>query len=305
MADRIVSLIPSATEILGAFLGPGEGIVGVTHECDSPAWVMSLPKVIRPKNPDLISMEPAEVDRRVAEAMARKESLYVIDHEQLKALRPDLIVMQRLCDVCTISAEEVTAAVEALEPRPQLLELSPTTLDDVFASILQVGKAIGRWEMADKLVAELSTRLTSLQMQTTCYPLPKILVLEWTDPLWVAGHWVPEMVAISGAVNSISKAGEASRRITIEEVQAANADVILIACCGYDLEKNGEMGARWIQTPECQKLSAVKHRQVYAVNANALFSRPSQSLVAGVEVIADILKGAEPDPQSWRRVESA
>lgn len=289
---RICSLLPSATEILYA-LGLGDAVVGITHECDFPAEAAQKPALIRPRVDPTAA--PAEIDRQVSEIVARGESIYAVDAELLERLAPDLIVTQDLCHVCAASPDDLATALTRLPKMPEVLSLTPRSLADVWDDIRRVGDAVEERERAEALaaalerkIAEVEARAATAMTTATASARPRVVCLEWLDPYYVGGHWVPEMVAKAGGEDVLGRAGEPSFRVTEEDVAHSEAEAIVIMPCGYNLERAAaEFCAAKI--PESWKdLPAVRERRIFAVDANSYFSRPGPRLANGVAQLARI-----------------
>ena len=284
---RICSLLPSATEILYA-LGLGDSVVGVTFECDYPEDARRKPYLVGTVLEHDLS--PAEIDRVVSEHAARGESIYHIDQELLEFLRPDLIVTQELCDVCAVNTSHLAKALHGLSFQPQVVSLTPHTLDDVLADIAAVGRATGRDDCAHTLIASLKDRLAAVRSLRKPHA-PKVACLEWLAPPFNAGHWVPEMVSLAGGIDRLGARGTDSVRIHWEQVRALEPDILLVMPCGYDAQKAADE-YRQTEFPEWwSTLSAVRHGCTYALHANAFFSRPGPRLVDGVEILYALLQG--------------
>ncbi len=285
---RIVSLVPNGTEILFA-LGAGGEVVGVSHECDYPEEARRRP--ILTGSALAAGMSAAEVDAAVSAQVASGASLYTLDEARIADLAPDLVVTQDLCPVCAVSAAQVDGAIRPLPRCPDLLSLDPRSLADVFADIRRVGAATGRAAAADALVAGLERRLAAVRARVAGRPRPRVAALEWLDPPFAGGHWVPEMIATAGGEDVLNRPGEGSRRLGWEEVAAADPEVIVAMPCGYDAagaERQVELAA---ERPEWRRLAAVRAGRVAAVDANGCFSRPGPRLVDGVERLAAIFHG--------------
>lgn len=282
---RIVSLVPNGTEILFA-LGAGDLVVGVSHECDYPEEARRRP--ILTGSALTPGMSAAEVDAAVSAQVGSGESLYTLDEARIAELAPDVIVTQQLCPVCAVSTEQVDGAVRPLPRCPDVVSLDPKTLGDVFADIRRVGELTGRTEEAEALLAGLERRLEAVRSAVSDRPRPRVLALEWLDPPFAGGHWVPEMIDLAGGVDVFGEPGGHSQRLTWEQVAAADPDVIVAMPCGFD-----EAGARaQIETvTQWQSLRAVREGRVFPVDANGCFSRPGPRLVDGIERLAAILHG--------------
>jgi len=284
---RIVSLLPSATETLFA-LGLGEQVVGVSHECDFPPAAKSKTCVVRSRIPKELS--PAEIDRLVREHVERGESIYAVDRDLMEALQPDLVVTQDLCHVCAATPEELGAVLAKMSKQPEVLSLDPLDLGDVWRDILWIGEATGRRERAQEFVEEIGRRLAQIEIEAAyAGRRPRAAVLEWLDPFYVGGHWVPEMVAKAGGVDVLGKVKKPSFRVSLEQIVEAAPEVLLVAPCGYDAEKTREEYLS-MPFPEAWKsMPAVRNGRVYAMNANDYVSRPAGRLVTGIEAMAKAL----------------
>ena len=284
---RIVSLLPSATEII-CTLGLGEQLVGVTHECDFPAFVRRLPKVTRTLIPTDASS--GEIDRLVVERMNGGEALYTLDMATLESLRPDLIVTQSLCGVCAVAEREVESAVCVLPGRPRVVNLEPTCLNDVLASIETVAAAAGVPDRAADVRAALERRIDAVVARTrNVRDRPRMMLLEWIDPPYTCGHWSPELVRLAGGVEGLGREGEPSRRTTWEEILAWQPQVLVVACCGFDVERT--MRDLPILTAQrgWSELPCVREGRIYVVDGSAYFSRPGPRLVDSLEILSDVL----------------
>ncbi len=281
---RIVSLLPSATEILFA-LGFDHEIVGVSHECDFPLRARTKSVVIRSRIPK--DAFPGEIDRIVRDYISRGESLYAVDAEVLKELAPDLIVTQDLCHVCAASPEDLATALTRFEPRPEVLCLNPQSLRDVWRDVLWVGEETERSPRAEAVVEMIGVRLGELEIMVGAIESrPRVVLLEWLQPFYVGGHWVPEMIERSGGVDVIGKAGTPSFRVTEEEIVAAAPDVMLIAPCGYRKEQAREEYLSLTFSPGWENIPAVRNGRIYALDANSYVSRPGPRLMTGMEAMA-------------------
>ncbi|MGY2875420.1 iron complex transport system substrate-binding protein [Marmoricola sp. URHA0025 HA25] len=278
---RVVSLLPSTTEILFA-IGAGEEVVGVTFECDHPPAARSRPIVSTSTMPE--DLTPAEIDAFVAAAVARGEDLYRLDEGALAGLDADLVVTQDLCAVCAIDVSVVDDALAHLGCTADVLTIDPHTLEEVFASIEALGAATGRVDEARALVAGQRDRLAAVAARVAGLERPRVLLLEWTDPPYAPGHWIPEMIALAGGDPVLGTPGEKSRRVTWDDVHAARPEVVVVAPCGYD-----RAGAA-AQADELQRSGLLPTAvRVVAVDANASWARPGTRLVDGVEELAGLL----------------
>ena len=275
---RIISLVPNGTEILFA-VGAGDLVVGVSHECDYPAEARTRP--ILTGSALTPGMSSAEVDKAVSAQVGSGESLYTLDEARIAELAPDLIVTQQLCPVCAVSTEQVDGAIQPLPRCPDVLSLDPKTLADVMADIRRVGEVTGRTAEAEALVRDLERRLDAVRFRVQGRPRPRVAALEWLDPPFAGGHWVPEMIEIAGGIDVFAKPGDHSARLTWEQVREADPDILVVMPCGYD-----EAGAA-AQLALLGDRSDLRGR-MFPVDANGCFSRPGPRLVDGIERLAQI-----------------
>ena len=278
---RIVSLLPSTTEILFA-IGAGDDVVGVTFECDHPVEARSRPIVSSTALPEGLS--PSEIDISVAAALARGDDLYRLDAGALSGLDADLVVTQDLCAVCAVDVSVVSDALAHLGCTAEVLTIDPHTLDEVLESVLTLGAATGHGEEASALVASLHDRLDAVRARVAGRDRPRVVVLEWTDPPYAPGHWLPEMVVASGGEPVLGAAGKKSVRTTWDAVHAARPDVIVCAPCGYDRAGAQAQADSLVSTGVLPTGTPV-----HAVDANGSWARPGPRLVDGVEELAAIL----------------
>lgn len=294
---RIVSLLPSTTEILFA-IGAGDDVVGVTFECDTPPEARERRIVSTSAIPE--GLAPAEIDAFVSRAMGSGEDLYHLDAGALVDLDADLVVTQDLCAVCAVDVSKVDDALDYLGCRADVLTIDPHSLEEVLGSITTLGSATGREEGARRLVAGLRERLYAVEQLVRDAGRPRALVLEWTDPPFAPGHWVPEMVEAAGGVSALGSAGEKSARVAWDDVRGCGAEVVVCAPCGYDLEGSTALAHKATASGELPD-----GIPVWAVDANASFARPGPRLVGGVEALASILHpdvAQPPRPDMARRL---
>jgi len=287
---RICTLLPSATEICYA-LGLGDSVLGVTHECDFPTEARAKRVVVTSRLPH--TTDSAEIDRLVTEFTARGESVYRVDAEALREIDPDLIITQDLCHVCAASPDDLAAALSTLLRVPKVLSLNPHTLSDVWENVVTVGEAANCQKAAENLVEYLKDRVASVQRAVqpfiASHARPRIACLEWLNPVFNAGHWVPEMVALAGGEDVLAHAGQPSVRMEWRQVFAAQPDVILISPCGYSLAQAMEEFSH-LQLPDgWNDLPAVKHARGFVTDANSYLSRPGPRLADGVAILAKAL----------------
>jgi iron complex transport system substrate-binding protein len=278
---RIVSLLPSTTEILFA-IGAGEDVVGVTFECDYPEEARTRRIVSTSAMPE--GLTPAEIDAFVVAAMANGDDLYHLDEGALAGLDADLVVTQDLCAVCAVDVSVVDDALAHLGCTAEVLTIDPHTLDDVFASIETLGKATGHEEQATDLVRYQRRQLAALWGWSVSRRKPRVMFLEWTDPPFAPGHWIPEMIELAGGIPLLGTAGEKSGRVTWDDVHAARPDVVVVAPCGYDRE-----GSQSLADDLVASGALPAGVPVHAVDANASWARPGTRLVDGVEELARLL----------------
>ena len=273
---RICSLLPSATEVLYA-LGLGDSVVGVTHECDFPAGAVTKPALIRPRvDPHAAA---GEIDRQVSELVARGESIYAVDSELLRSLEPDLVVTQDLCHVCAASPDDLAAALTRLPKMPRVLTLTPHSLADVWNDIRKVGDATQRRREAQGVAITLEQKVAAIEAKVAqAETRPRVLCLEWLDPFYVGGHWVPEMVAKAGGLDVLGRAGEPSFRVTEDQVAASRAEITVVMPCGFSVKRIATEYSSASFPDGYLSLSAVREQRVFAVNANSYFSRPGPRL---------------------------
>ncbi len=289
---KICSFLPSATEILFA-LGMGEDVVGVTFECDYPAAVAGRAVVVHSAMQS--GLTPREIDEVVRETAAAGGSLYFVDWGLLEELAPDLIVAQDLCRVCAISTPSLAREISQLAVPPRVVSLTPHSLTDVLGDIETVGEAVGRHDAARRLTEGLRARVRRVQerAQARGRGRARVLCVEWLDPLYQGGHWIPEMVALAGGEAVLATAGEKSVRIAWEDVVRADPEVIVLMPCGFHLEETVEQFRAMTLPPEWERLAAVRSGEVYAVDGTAYFSRPGPRLIEGLEILDAILGGGD------------
>ena len=279
MTMRICSLLPSGTEILYS-LGLGDQIVAVTHECDYPPETAAKPRITE----DLIEqgrMTSVEIDHHVSSNIGRHGTIYRLKQDLLETLEPDLIVTQELCEVCAVSYKEVQHAARVLEGRTRIVSLEPTTLNEMLETILLVGELTGRKDAALEKVQELNARLQRVRERVRDRERPRVYAMEWLDPPFSAGHWVPEMVEIAGGHEVLGKAGLKSERITPERILEAQPEIIVLMPCGFSLERTVEEYRRTRFLPGWSG-------QLYAVDGSSYFNRSGPRLIDGVEILSEI-----------------
>jgi iron complex transport system substrate-binding protein len=282
---RIVSFLPAGTETVYA-LGAGAELLGRSHECDYPASVRDLPVVSRPAL-HLDGASPEEIDHAVSERMETGASMYEIDEVLLRKLRPDVIITQNLCRVCAPSGNELSRAVQDFDVMPEILFLTPRNVREIEENILAVGKAIGRDLEAESLIRSNRESIKRVSDAVSGAPPTRVVFLEWTNPLFCGGHWVPQMIALAGGDDPLGRDGEDSVRMTWDDVQAASPRIIVVSPCGYRLEESARLA---------HELPRDLGARIYAVDANAYFARPGPRYAEGVELLAHLF---HPDRVSW------
>jgi iron complex transport system substrate-binding protein len=284
---RIVSLLPSATEILFA-LGLGDNVVGVSHECDFPPAARTKQVVIQSRVKK--DAPAAEIDAQVRDFVSRGESLYAVDADLLENLKPDLILTQDLCHVCAASPDDLATALSRFVYPPEVLTLNPLDLGDVWRDILWVGEETGRLEESEDLLEKIGGQLESVERAVSKIEHhPRVAFLEWLDPFYVGGHWVPEMIERAGGIDLFGLPRKPTFRVSLQDIVESIPDVMLVSPCGYSAEqardeyRNMPFPEQWSATP------AVRNNRVYALEANGYFSRPGPRLATGIEILAKAL----------------
>jgi len=280
---RIVSLVPAGTEIAWA-LGAGSDLVAVTHDCDFPAAVRSLPRVTR--STIAVGATSRVIDTAVREAAERGESTFHLDADALAAARPDLLLGQTLCDVCAVTVAQLPRTID---PSPAVIPLDGESLEGIFADIARVGEALGRSGEARAVVASLRGRIARVQALVADKPRPSVVCLEWLDPLFGVGHWVPEQVAFAGGRELLGHAASRSVEVSFDEVAAADPDFLFVMPCGFDAQRAVAESAPLRADPRWSKLRAVRDGHAFALDGNAYFSRPGPRVADGIELLASIL----------------
>jgi len=278
---RIVSLVPHATELLFA-LGLGAEVVGVTHECDHPSQARELPQVTR----DVLEpgLSAAQIDAAVRERTERGEAIYTLDEKRLTELEPNLIVTQQLCPVCAVSYRDVAVLARRLPSSPRVISLDPHTVGETLGDVGTLAQATGRRDAGVALVADAAGRIDRVRLAVRGLPRPRVAALEWLDPVYVAGHWTPQMIEWAGGEDALGVAGGRSERSTWEMVAHAAPEVVIAMPCGYDAPRSHSEALA-----HAHRLVEVGAREVVAVDASAYFSRPGPRLIDGLELLAHIL----------------
>lgn len=295
---RIASLVPSATEMLFA-LGLGDSVVAVTHECDHPAEVATLPRLTRSLIP--AGLDPPDIDAAVRERILAGDSLYGLDSDRLEEMEVDLIVTQQVCAVCAVSSDDVRALAARLPTKPRVISLDPATLGDVLDDSIRLGDAAGVPDAGRALTAELERRIGAVYHATRTAPHRRVTAIEWLDPVFCGGHWLPEMIKAAGGVDALGiEPGQHSRIVEWDELAAARPGVVFVMPCGLYAEEAEAEARRHIE-----ELDSLGARRVIAVDAASSFSRPGPRLADGVELLGHLLHPGRvraPTALEWREV---
>lgn len=296
---RIVSLLPSTTEIVGS-LGLAEYLVGISHECDFPASCLHPPQLTSSIIPHGLSQ--GEIDTFVREAVRNGVSLYSVDGEKLKQIEPDLILTQGLCDVCAVTPTTVEASLRgvrcSLSTKTSIISTVGRSMEGIFQDVRVIAKATKREHVAEELIGQYQQRINHIKKLET--PL-SILGLEWVEPYFSAGHWVPEQLIAVGGSSAIGSPSEHSRTLQVEEICAANPDIIIVLCCGFGLQENIEFAQKIYQEAQFKNMQAVQNEQVWAIDANSYCSRPTLRVIDGAVLISNALHGSV-DTRAIQRV---
>ena len=285
MYNRIVSFLPSATEII-YLLGSQDILLGVTHQCNYPKEAQNKPQVIKSVfNSE--SMTSLQIEEKIQELSRLQNDVFLINYELLKKIQPDLIISQGLCDVCSPHNKEIDKAIQFLNNKPDTLVLDPHTVDDIIQNVMVIAHSVGKehkgLEIKDSLIKRIEKISTSKNKK------PKLICLEWIDPLYLCGHWVPQMVEIAGGINGISKIGQRSHKIELSQISQFDPDILIMMPCGFDIDKIlGEYGSLQ-KNHEWNSLKAVQDGMVFAVDALSYFSRPSPRIITGIEILSKII----------------
>ena len=284
--QRIVSFLPSVTELLFQ-LGVQDQLYGVTHDCLYPEEAKSKPRIINTVF-DGSKMSSPEIDKITCELMYEGKDIFVLQEDNFKKARPDLIFSQTTCEVCAIHTNQVKHGVQILEKKPQLRSIDPHDLDEILESVMIVAKLVKKEKQGKQLQDSLKKRIEYVKNQSHSTK-PKILAIEWISPFFTSGHWIPQMIQFAGGQNQISKIGEHSRRLKFEEIKNSDPDIIVLMPCGFDTKRTMSEYNKFLKNNSSwNSLSAVKNKKVYAVNANAYFSKPSIRTIDGLEILGKI-----------------
>ena len=285
---RICSLLPSATEVI-ALLGLSEELVGISHECDYPPSVKNVPSMVEPMIPPH-GLSSDDIDRQVHQLVASGQRLYQLNDQLLRQAQPDLILSQDLCHVCAVTPDQLYEALCGMLQQPTILTLNPSTVHDVIDDVVRIGDAAGRSAEGRRLAAQLRDRLAVIQarVQNTSHR-PRVACIEWLAPLYVAGHWVPEMVQLAGGQDVLAQPGSSSRVVTWDEILNAAPEVLIVMPCGFSVERTHTELLELMQQPGQWRLSTDLAQHTFLVDASSYFSRPGPRLIDGIELLAAIL----------------
>jgi iron complex transport system substrate-binding protein len=292
---RICSLLPSATEVI-ALLGLSDELVGVSHECDYPPSVKSLPIMVEPMIPP-DGLASADIDRRVSQLVVSGQRLYRLNDSLLQHAQPDLILSQDLCHVCAVTPDQLHDAISSMPRRPNVLTLNPGTVHDVIDDVVRIGNAANRPAEGQRLAAHLRKRLDAVHTRVRDISYrPRVVCIEWLSPLYIAGHWVPEMVQFAGGQDVLSKPGSPSRVVTWDDVLAATPDILIVMPCGFSVERTHQELCQLMQQPGQWRLSSDLAQHTFLVDASSYFSRPGPRLIDGIELLAALLHPSDHTP---------
>ena len=285
--NRIVSFLPSATELLYA-LDVQDKLFGVTHECDFPKDARTIPNVIEsvfePKK-----MSSKEIDEKILELVSNNKDIYELQIDNLKKANPDLIISQEICEVCSAYTNQVNNAMKILDKKPELFAMNPHDIEGIISNVSDISEKIGKVEKGIEIINSLKQRIEYFNEKQVS-DKPKVLAIEWIEPFYTSGHWVPEMVELAGAENLISKRSEHSRKMTFGEIKNSDPDIIVMMPCGFDVQRTiREYNMNLKNNQEWNSLRAVKEKNIFAVDANSFFSKPSIRTITGIEILAKII----------------
>ena len=285
--QRIVTFLPSATELIYS-LGADDKLFGVTHECNYPSEAKTKPRVISSVF-DPASMSSKQIDDKICQLMTDGKEIYNLNKENLLNAKPDLIISQNICEVCSAHTEHVKKAMEILEKKPEVYTMDPHDVNEILVSIKDISKMIGKEKEGNNLVDSLSKRLEFVKSKKF-EERPSVVAIEWVDPFFTSGHWIPEMIEAAGGENLISTEKMPSRKMKLAEIKEANPDIIVMMPCGFDVKRTiSEYNSVLAKNTDWNELEAVKENSVYAVDANSYFSKPSLRTITGIEVLASII----------------
>tara|TARA_B110000438_G_scaffold33019_1_gene32646 strand:+ start:615 stop:1535 length:921 start_codon:yes stop_codon:yes gene_type:complete len=285
--ERIISFLPSATELIYE-LEAQDRLFGVTHECNYPSDASNKPRVIESVfEPEKMSSQ--EIDEKICELSKRGEEIYKLVTENVSNAKPDLIISQEICEVCSAYTNQVKNAMDILEEKPEIYSMSPHDIQGILKCVKDVAEKIDEVERGGEIISSLNMRINKIK-QVLISNKPKVLGIEWIKPFYTAGHWVPEMIECSGGINMITKNGEHSRKMDIIEIENADPDVVILMPCGFDVQRTISEYEKYLRNDSrWNQLRAVRERKVFAVDANSFFSKPSIRVITGIEILAKIL----------------
>ena len=284
---RIISFLPSATELIYE-LGAQEKLFGVTHECNYPSEATSKPKVIESVfQPEKMSSK--EIDEKICDLSEKGEDIYKLVTQNVSDAIPDLIISQEICEVCSAYTNQVKNAIDILDEKPEIYSMSPHDINGILKCVTDIAEKINEEKRGREIVNSLNSRIDKIK-DVKISKRPKVLAIEWINPFFTSGHWVPEMIEMSGGENMITKKGEHSRKMGIEEIENENPDVLILMPCGFDVQRTVSEYEKYLKNDlRWNELRAVKERKVFAVDANSFFSKPSIRVITGIEILAKIL----------------
>ena len=285
--QRIVTFLPSATELIYS-LGADDKLFGVTHECNYPSGAKTKPRVISSVF-DPASMSSKQIDDKICQLMTDGKEIYNLNKENLLNAKPDLIISQNICEVCSAHTEHVKKAMEILEKKPEVYTMDPHDVNEILVSIKDISKMVGKEKVGNSLVDSLSKRLEFVKSKKF-EERPSVVAIEWVNPFFTSGHWIPEMIEVAGGENLISTKKMPSRKMKLREIKEANPDIIVVMPCGFDVKRTiSEYNSVLAKNTDWNELKAVKENSVYAVDANSYFSKPSLRTITGIEILASII----------------
>lgn len=284
---RICSLLPSATEMVFA-LGMGDSLVGITHECDYPPEAVRIPHVTRSNIPEGLSSE--EIDRMVSSNLTTQGTLYELDRDLLEELAPDLILTQRLCDVCAVAFDRVQEVAHNLSSKPRVVNLEPHSLEDILENVRLVGSVIGASDRAEELIASSQRRIAAIEEKTkSLSSRPRVFCMEWANPPYCGGHWMKRLVDIAGGIDELANADRPSYRIEWEKIMEFAPEIMVLTCCGFKLSKVEQEARGLTRCDRLFDLPAVRNNRVYATNGSDYFSRPGPRIIDSLEILAHLV----------------
>jgi iron complex transport system substrate-binding protein len=285
---RVVSFLPSATELIYE-LERQESLYGVTHECRYPIEAQTKPRVINSVI-DSEKLSSNEINTQTCQLLNEGKEIFILDEKILKEANPDLILTQETCEVCAAFTNQVDKAIQVLPKKPTIYSMDPHNLDEILTSVIEIGNILDKNKKAEKVRTELGKRISHVKKFSN-KEKTRVLAIEWMEPFFTAGHWIPEMVEFAGGINMISKKGERSRKMNIKEISKSDPEIIILMPCGFNTKRTiDEYGSILKNNPEWDGLRAVKNKKIFAVDANSFFSKPSIRTITGLEILAKIIQ---------------